>query len=120
MGLITLPTPIFRIQDENIWDEKSAIVDKWGLPTRTLNALDLNRNGTIIMNPKNHPAFAGRQTVLDKFQAGFEWQSDDAGTTEWSPQGLTGNADRADDEFFSGRKWLLQAGATKTMILKKA
>jgi hypothetical protein len=107
MGLTTLPTLVFRLQDENTWHEKSSIVDQWGLPTRTLNALNLNRSGTIITNPAIRPAFALRQGVLDKFHVGFEWQSDDFGTTKWVPQGLTGNADRAEQEFFNGGKWLL-------------
>jgi hypothetical protein len=105
MGLRPLPSGAFRIQDEGIWAAKTAVVDAWGLPSRALSDLDLNRQGAIIKKPENHPAFEGRHDVVERFRGGFTWQPDDAGTTRWIPQGLTGDADST-DENEDDRKWL--------------
>ncbi|MGH8636531.1 MAG: hypothetical protein ACREUZ_05285 [Burkholderiales bacterium] len=104
MSLKPLPTKPFRVADQMTWDANTAIVDAWNLPTRALGELDLNRNGAIIPSPADHAAFKGRQDVLDRFHVGFQWQNDDAGTTHWIPQGLTGDADSTDTE--DGRNWL--------------
>ena len=104
MSLSPLPAGRFRIQDQGTWAAKTAVVDGWGLPSRALPELDLNRKGAVIPNPRKHPAFVGRADVLDRFHAGFRWQADDDATRAWIPQGLTGYADSRDDG--DGRKWL--------------
>jgi hypothetical protein len=53
MGLRPLPGGAFQIQDEGIWAAKAAVVDAWGLPSRALTDLDLNRRGTVINKPEN-------------------------------------------------------------------
>jgi hypothetical protein len=65
-----LPSGTFRLHDEGIWAAKAAVVDAWGLPSRALTDLDLNRRGTIIENPDHHPAFEGRHEVIERFRAG--------------------------------------------------
>jgi hypothetical protein len=105
MGLRPLPSGAFRIQDEGTWAAKAAVVDAWGLASRALTDLDLNRRGTVIHKPENHPAFEGRHDVVERFRAGFAWQADDAATTLWIPQGLTGDADGTDGDQ-ADRGWL--------------
>ena len=90
MSLSPLPTRQFHIQDQETWTAKMAVIDAWGLDSRSLSDLDLNRKGGVIPSPGKHAAFEGREDVLDRFHAGFGWQDDDAGTRRWIPQGLTG------------------------------
>ena len=100
-----LPPRQFRIHDEDAWEAKAAVIDAWGLPTRALTELSLNRTGAVIEHPGKHAAFARRQDVLKRFHAGFEWQDDDGGSRPWTPQALTGDADSRDRDDDS-RKWL--------------
>lgn len=106
MGLRPLPSDAFRLRDEGTWAAKAAVIDAWGLPSRVLGDLDLNRRGARIEKPEHHPAFEGRHDVIERFRVGFTWQADDAGTSYWIPQGLTGDADNADDND-AGRTWLV-------------
>jgi hypothetical protein len=98
------PRP-FVVRDEETWDEKTAVVDAWDLPTRELGQLDLNRKGGLIGDPDRHNAFKGRSDVLKRFHVGFEWQPDDSRTRPWIPQGLTGDGDSRDGDEDEG-KWL--------------
>ncbi len=105
MSLNPISARQFVVRDEATWDEKTAVIDAWGLPTRALTQLDLNRTGSLIGDPAAHGAFKGRADVLKRFHIGFEWQPDDDRTRSWIPQGMTGDGDSHDaDE--DGRKWL--------------
>lgn len=105
MSLRPLPASGFVIEDKRTWKAKAAIVDAWKLPSVSLDALDLTRQGAIIKRPRAHAAFKGRSAVLARFHAGFGWQDDDAASRYWIPQGLTGSADSTDDGDDEG-KWL--------------
>jgi hypothetical protein len=104
MSLSTLPPDQFHLKDEDLWTAKTAVIDRWEIPSRSLDALDLNREGAIITKPEKHAAFEGRKAVLDRFHLGFEWKADDGGTSRWIPQGLTGAADSEARD--GARKWL--------------
>jgi hypothetical protein len=104
MSLTTLPSAQFHLKDQDQWTAKTAVIDGWELPSRSLDALDLNREGAIIAKPEKHAAFKGRKDVLARFHVGFEWKDDDGGTTRWVPQGLTGGADSGEAD--GARKWL--------------
>jgi hypothetical protein len=104
MSLSPLPERQFHLSDQDTWEEKSAIVAAWDLPSRAVTDLDLNRKGAVIANPRKHAAFEGRADVIERFHAGFSWQADDAKSGRWIPQGLTGNADSSDAN--GARKWL--------------
>jgi hypothetical protein len=105
MSLKPLPAGSFRVQDHGTWATKAEIVDGWGLPSRALPELDLNRQAKRIRDPGEHAAFEGRHDVLERFHVGFGWQADDARTKTWIPQGLTGNADSTDGND-GERDWL--------------
>ncbi len=117
MSLSPLPTRPFRLQDQGTWNAKMDVIDAWGLDSRALADLDLNRTGSTIADPRQHGAFAHRADVLARFHVGFEWRDDDEGTSRWIPQGLTGGADGRDED--GGRKWLAASWHNEDDIVEK-
>lgn len=105
MSLARISARPFRLEDQDTWEAKQRVVDAWDLPTVALDDLHLNRKGTIITKPGRHRAFAKRAEVLERFDAGFRWQSDDARSKRWIPQGLTDSAESANGRPGSAR-WL--------------
>src|SRR5262245_51644066 len=105
MSLHPLAIRDFLLEDRRTWKNKTVIINAWDLPSVLVTELDLNREGALIRNSRAHVAFKGREGVLDHFHIGFGWQSDDAVTSHWIPQGLTGDADSTDGGD-DGRKWL--------------
>ncbi len=118
MSLRPLPAREFVLEDRNTWEEKTAIVGAWRLPSVPLTELDLNRQGALIAKPRRHAAFKGREEVLDHFHTGFGLHGDDAGTSHWIPQGLTGDADSTDDGG-GPRKWLAVSWHNEDDVVEK-
>lgn len=80
-----------------------------GSNNTTISALDAvlpNVSVDTVLNSANRTA-TPRPANPAPYAAGFLWQSDDGGSTEWFPQGITTSADYHDDGLYNGRKVIL-------------
>ena len=84
----------------------------WGLPSRSLSSLVLNREAIKLAEAAALPdVFPDGQSEANQartsFQRGFRWRDDDFQSASWTPQGLTTSADADVSGYRDGRKWLL-------------
>lgn len=107
MVAVELATEIMKLRFEG-WLELAArwlLVGLWGLPSRSLGSLDLNRETRTIADGGEEP-LQGTEAE-QRFQAGFRWNSDDDDHSYWCPQGLSSSADAAPGGRVAGQRWLV-------------